>query len=87
MGYAACFGSAIQFAAREQKKTLTDVIVTARIGIGPKPGGGFLLQAVLEVSLPGIPRAEGEALVAQAHQVCPYSNATRGNMDVTLTLL
>jgi Ohr subfamily peroxiredoxin len=56
------------------------------VGIGPRSEGGFGLTVELAVSLPGVPHAEAEALVAKAHQVCPYSNATRGNIDVKLSV-
>jgi lipoyl-dependent peroxiredoxin len=58
--------------------------VTSTVGIGPRSEGGFGLDVELVVSLPGVPRAEAETLVEKAHQVCPYSNATRGNVDVRL---
>jgi len=57
------------------------------VGIGPRSEGGFGIDAELAISLPGIPRADAEALVAKAHQVCPYSNATRGNVDVRLKVV
>ena len=60
--------------------------IKADIGIGPIPGG-FGIQAALNISIPGMERAAAEALVAAAHKVCPYSNATRGNIDVTLTVV
>ena len=65
-------------------KVPADASVTSTVGIGPRAAGGFGLDIDLEISLPGVPRAEAEALVAKAHQVCPYSNATRGNVDVRL---
>ncbi len=61
--------------------------VTSTVGIGPRSAGGFGLTVELAVSLPGVPRAEAEALVEKAHQVCPYSNATRGNVDVRLSVV
>ena len=64
-----------------------DATVTSTIGIGPRSEGGFGITAALEVSLPGVPHAEAEALVAKAHQVCPYSNATRNNVDVKLSVV
>jgi organic hydroperoxide reductase OsmC/OhrA len=57
------------------------------VGIGPRSAGGFGLDVELAVSLPGLPRAEAEALVEKAHQVCPYSNATRGNIDVRTVIV
>jgi len=61
--------------------------VTSTVGIGPRAAGGFGLDVELAVSLPGVPKADAEALVEKAHQVCPYSNATRGNIDVRLTVV
>ena len=61
--------------------------VTSTVGIGPRSEGGFGLEVELAVSLPGVPRADAEALVEKAHQVCPYSNATRGNVDVRLKVV
>lgn len=86
-GYSACFLGAMKFVAGQQKKPLpADTSITADIGIGPIPGG-FGIQAALNVSIPGWAKADSEALVAAAHKVCPYSNATRGNIDVTLTVV
>ena len=68
-------------------KVPADASVTSTVGIGPRAAGGFGLDVALAVSLPGVPKAEAEALVAKAHQVCPYSNATRGNVDVRLTVV
>lgn len=73
--------------ARQEKVPVKDVEVTARVSIGAKPGGGFLLATELDVRLPGIERAVAERLVDDAHQVRPYSNATRGTMDVRLRVL
>jgi Ohr subfamily peroxiredoxin len=85
-GYAACFDSALRFVARSQGVTIGESTVEAAVGIGPNDKGGFGLDVALTVSLPGIDRDEAQTLVDTAHQVCPYSNATRGNIDVTLTL-
>ncbi len=86
-GYAACFLGAMKFvAAQDRRKVPDDATVTAQVGIGPRSEGGFGITAALTVRLPGWERAEAEALVAKAHQVCPYSNATRGNVDVGLTV-
>jgi len=82
-GYAACFHSALQLVARKEKVRVRGSSVTAEIGIGPA-GAGFGLAATLVVSLPDIEPEVAEKLVAAAHQVCPYSNATRGNIDVEL---
>ncbi|WP_072687112.1 organic hydroperoxide resistance protein [Rhodococcus marinonascens] len=83
-GYAACFHSALQLVARQVKANVADSAVGARVGIGPIDGGGFGLAVTLEVSLPHMPREEALDLTEKAHQVCPYSNATRGNIEVTL---
>ena len=86
-GYSACFLGAMKFVASQGgPKVPADATVTATIGIGPRSEGGFGITAALEVALPGVPHAEAEALVAKAHLVCPYSNATRGNVDVRLTV-
>lgn len=85
-GYAACFHSALQAVARAEKVDLGESTVEATVGIG-KEGEGFALNAVLEVATPGAERAVAEGLVAKAHQVCPYSNATRGNIEVDLDLV
>jgi Ohr subfamily peroxiredoxin len=88
-GYSACFLSAVKLVAGQQKKAVPDTAsITADVGIGPRDNGvGFGLAVTLNVSLPGFPRAEAEKLVADAHQVCPYSNATRGNVDVKLVIV
>jgi lipoyl-dependent peroxiredoxin len=83
-GYAACFHSALQAVARMQKVALQDSSVGARVELGPKDGGGFQLAVELEVVLPGIPADQAQALADAAHQMCPYSNATRGNIDVVV---
>ncbi len=87
-GYAACFLGAIKVVAGQQKKTVpADAKVTAEVGIGANPkGAGFAIDVALTASLPGLTRAEAEALVQEAHKVCPYSNATRGNVDVRLSV-
>lgn len=86
-GYSACFLSALKFVAMQAKQQVpADATVTADIGIGPSPVG-FGLHAVLTISLPGVATDVAQALVEQAHQVCPYSNATRGNIDVQLNLV
>jgi Ohr subfamily peroxiredoxin len=86
-GYAACFIGAMKFVAAREKLSLPQApTINAHVGIGPIPTG-FAIQVELEISLPGLERAAAEDLVQKAHQVCPYSNATRGNIDVTLTVL
>jgi lipoyl-dependent peroxiredoxin len=84
-GYAACFHSALKLVARQQKLAITDSSVTAEVGIGPNDTGGFALEVVLDVELGGVDQAAADALVEAAHQVCPYSNATRGNVPVRLS--
>ena len=84
-GYAACFHSALQMVARASRADITDSSVGARVGIG-RQGEGFGLEVTLEVVLPNVPADQARALMEQAHQVCPYSNATRGNIDVVLEL-
>src|SRR5260221_11696237 len=87
-GYAACFIGAMKFVASQGgPKVPADTKVTATVGIGPRSEGGFGIDVALEIALPGVPHAEAEALVAKAHQVCPYSNATRNNVPVRLTVL
>ena len=83
-GYSACFIGAMKAVAARQKIALpSEVSITAEVGIGPIPAG-FGLQVAMQVSVPGMDKAAAEALVAAAHQVCPYSNATRGNVEVKL---
>ncbi|NEC90844.1 organic hydroperoxide resistance protein [Streptomyces sp. SID12501] len=85
-GYAACFGSALGLVGRGAKVDVSDAAVTAEVGIG-KQGEGFGLKVTLRVELPDSVDAEtGRKLVEQAHQVCPYSNATRGNIEVDLVI-
>lgn len=85
-GYAACFGSALSLIARQQKISTGPVSVTAQVSLGTV-GQGFGIAVVLEVSIADLPRDQAQALVEQAHQVCPYSNATRGNVDVDLVVV
>jgi Ohr subfamily peroxiredoxin len=85
-GYAACFHSALKRVAAQASADTTDSEVVADVSLGVLAGGGFGLAARLEVSLPALDRQTAEELVAHAHQVCPYSNATRGNMEVTLSV-
>ena len=88
-GYSACFIGAMKFVASQggPAKVPADASVTTTVGIGPRSEGGFGLDVDMEVSLPGVDKAAVEALVKTAHEVCPYSNATRGNIDVTLTVV
>jgi Ohr subfamily peroxiredoxin len=88
-GYSACFIGAMKAVAARQKIALpADVSITADVSIGPMAGkpGAFGIAVSMVVSVPGMDKAGTEALVATAHEVCPYSNATRGNIDVTLTV-
>ncbi len=85
-GYSACFLGALQFVSLRNKKALpTDTRITGEVGIGAIPTG-FAIQVQLTIRAPGMERAVIEDLVEQAHVVCPYSNATRGNIDVTLVI-
>lgn len=87
-GYAACFIGAMKFVSSQGgPKVPADTSVTATVGIGPRSEGGFGLDVELAISLPGVDRAEAEALVEKTHQICPYSNATRGNIDVRSVIL
>ena len=85
-GYAACFHSALRLVARRAKADVAGSVVEAEVGIGPNGSGGFGLTVTLVVDLPAVERSAAEQLVDQAHQVCPYSNATRGNIEVALTV-
>jgi len=86
-GYSACFIGAMKFVAARDKIALpADVSITGNVGIGQIPNG-FGIEVELKISLPGMDRAAAQALVDKAHIVCPYSNATRGNIDVTLTIV
>jgi len=83
-GYSACFESALRLVARMQKKPLKDATITARVTIGKTDDGGFGLAAELRGHIEGISREEAQALMEAAHQVCPYSKATRDNIEVKL---
>jgi len=85
-GYSACFLGALKFVAGKEKVAVpADASVTATVGIGPRDDGtGFGIDVDLAIKLPGLDRAKAEDLVAKAHVVCPYSHATRGNIDVRL---
>ncbi|MHA6909985.1 organic hydroperoxide resistance protein [Ralstonia pseudosolanacearum] len=86
-GYSACFLGAMKFvAARDKLRIPADVSVQGSVGIGAIPNG-FGIEVDLAISLPGMDRAEAQALIERAHIVCPYSNATRGNIDVRLSLV
>lgn len=86
-GYSACFIGALKHVASQQKVTLPPATsITADVGIGPIPAG-FGIQVAMKISIPGMDREQAQKLVDAAHQVCPYSNATRGNIDVDLTVV
>lgn len=84
-GYAACFGNTLDYVARSRKIDVANAAITAKIGIGQRDGGGFSLSVALEAYLPGHAQATAEALAAEAHTICRYSNAIRGNVEVALT--
>ena len=86
-GYAACFHNAMLFVARSEKLDMTGSTVEADVAIGPNESGGFTLGVTLQVSVPSLDADKARELVDKAHQVCPYSNATRGNIPVDLTLV
>ncbi len=86
-GYAACFHNALRRVARTAQSDVEGSQVTAEVGIGPTGGGTFGLAVTLRVALPLVPEETARKLVARAHEVCPYSNATRGNVEVDLVLV
>jgi len=87
-GYSACFLSALKVTARQLKLQVAhDATVTATVGIGPRSEGGFGLAVELAVTLPGLDPEDAQRLTEAAHQTCPYSNATRGNVDVRLSVV
>ena len=84
-GYAACFGGAFEFVAKAAKKDVTGTVVTCETSVGPREGGGFGIAVVMKVKVPTLPTAEAEALANETHEkICPYSHATRGNIDFAL---
>jgi Ohr subfamily peroxiredoxin len=86
--YSACFEGAVRYVAHEKKVILKDASVTGHIGVGPRAPVGFAIQVRLEVSLPGIDRALAQELIDVAHHdICPYSHATRDNVDVQIKLI
>lgn len=85
-GYAACFHSAMLGIARRDRIDLGDTTVGASVGIGPNGEGGYGLTVHLEVVVPELPHDQAQALADEAHTVCPYSNATRGNIEVTVSV-
>jgi Ohr subfamily peroxiredoxin len=87
-GYSACFIGALKVAGGQLKLPVpAETKVSATVGIGPRTEGGFGITADLQVDLPGLDKGDAQRLVELAHQICPYSNATRGNVDVGLTLI
>jgi len=87
-GYAACFDSALNLVIGKAKvKPEGETTVKATVGIGPNDAGGFQLAVKLSVEIPGVEKEKAQELVEEAHQVCPYSNATRGNIEVELEVI
>jgi lipoyl-dependent peroxiredoxin len=87
MGYASCFNSALLFVAAQQKLDASKSRVNCKVGMGRNDAGGFALSVTLNVLVPDLDRAVAQKLIEDAHMVCPYSNATRGNIPVTLALI
>jgi len=87
MGYSACYGSALQHVAQQQKIDLGDFSVSAEVSLGKNDEGDFQLGVILDTFIPGVTVEVGEKLINEAHEVCPYSRATEDNIDVTLNLL
>ncbi|MFJ4919514.1 organic hydroperoxide resistance protein [Streptomyces sp. NPDC088725] len=85
-GYSACFQSALSLVARQAKADVTGSTVTAKVGIGKLENGGFGLEVELQASIPNVDEATARQLLEKAHEVCPYSNATRGNITVDLSV-
>ena len=85
-GYAACFHSALQLVARNQKVSIQGTSVGSRVNLMSNGAGGFVLAVTLEVVIPGMAHGQAQGLADAAHQVCPYSNATRGNIEVTINV-
>jgi osmotically inducible protein OsmC len=87
-GYAACFGGALDFVGKSHKKDASKAAITCAVSIGPREGGGFGLAVKLHVEDKSLPQAELAALAEEAHEkICPYSHATRGNVDVGLEVV
>ncbi|MFF5507058.1 organic hydroperoxide resistance protein [[Kitasatospora] papulosa] len=84
-GYSACFQGALGVVARQEKADITGSTVTASVSIGRTEAGGFGLEVAISASIPNVDTVTAQALVEKAHQVCPYSNATRGNIKVELS--
>jgi len=87
-GYAACFGGALDYVAKQHKKDATKTKITCAVSIGPREGGGFGLAVKLHVEDASLPQVDLDALAQEAHEkICPYSHATRGNVDVALDVV
>jgi lipoyl-dependent peroxiredoxin len=87
-GYAACFQTALRHVANEKKLTITDSAITATVGLGPRDAGGFGLKVDMDVTLRGVSKKEAEQLISIVHgNICPYSNAVRGNVDVNIRVV
>jgi Ohr subfamily peroxiredoxin len=87
-GYAACYGGAIDFVGKQQKKDASKARITCAVSIGPREGGGFGLAVKMRVEDKSLPQAELAALAKEAHEkICPYSHATRGNVDVQFEIV
>jgi Ohr subfamily peroxiredoxin len=87
-GYAACFGGALDFVAKQHKKNATGAKITCAVTIGPRDGGGFGLAVNMRVEDPSLPTAELKELATEAHEkICPYSHATRNNVPVTFEVV
>lgn len=85
-GYSACFDSALNLIIKREKVTTGETTVTAKVSIGSTENGAFGLKAELHANIPGVSLEQAQTLIEKAHEVCPYSNATRGNMEVKLTV-
>ncbi|MFD9426156.1 MULTISPECIES: organic hydroperoxide resistance protein [unclassified Streptomyces] len=85
-GYSACFQGALGVVARQEKADISGSTVTASVGIGKNEAGGFGLEVAISASIPNVDKATAQSLIEKAHQVCPYSNATRGNIKVELSV-
>ena len=86
-GYAACFGGALEFVAKQHGKKVDGAVVTCDTSVGPREGGGFGIAVKMRVEIPGMSRDDAMELARETHEkICPYSHATRGNIDVTLTV-
>lgn len=85
-GYSACFDSALNMVIKKERVQTGETTVTAKISIGQIDNGGFGLAAELHANIPGVSLEQAQSLIEKAHQVCPYSNATRGNIEVKLSV-